>query len=100
MALMVSPLLVCTTVVALSGRITRARLQPSPAAASAEELCGLSFEFLDVSTAADDVEARLKIKQFLSVLPDGKIRSLPFLGLRQGGGRGGDQILQRSLAEP
>ena len=65
MALMVSPLLVCTTVVALSGRITRARLQPSPAAASAEELCGLSLEILDVSTA-DEVEARLKIKQFLS----------------------------------
>ena len=45
-----------------------------------------------------------------SRLPDGKIRSLSFLGLRQGGGCGGamcrnprkgrDLILQRSLAEP
>ena len=46
-----------------------------------------------------------------SVLPDSKSRSLPFLGLRQGGGpwawgvgrnprKGRDLILQRSAAEP
>ena len=41
-----------------------------------------------------------------TVLPDGKIRSLPFLELRRGRGRGGairkgwDQILRRSKAEP
>ena len=47
----------------------------------------------------DDLEARL---------PDGKIGSLPFLGLRQGGGRGEgrnprqgrDQILQLGVVEP
>ena len=44
---------------------------------------------------------------FLSRLPDGKIVSLPFLGLRWDGGfgngnpgKGRDQILQRSVAEP
>ena len=56
----------------------------------------------------------LAVSSFVNVcelrtwLPDGKIGSLPFLGLRQGGGRGvgrnprkgRDQILQRSVAEP
>ena len=37
----------------------------------------------------EDEEDTLEVNDTESVLPDGKIGSLPFLGLRQGGGRGG-----------
>ena len=66
MARMDSPLLVCTTVVALSGRMTRARLHPSPPPTSAAPAAGEEDEFGGLSldgfgaSVADDVEPRLQ----------------------------------------
>ena len=50
---------------------------------------GVGDEVMVVLESAREELGVVEVERFPAGLPDGKIGSLPFLGLRQGGGRGG-----------